>query len=60
MTRSSRRFVAAAANKSHARTFHALAGFRSARGVRERAVCEPAWRRSVDSTASRRSISQTL
>eukprot|EP00974_Lingulodinium_polyedra_P018467 1785962-Lingulodinium_polyedra.AAC.1 len=49
MLRLSRRFAAAAVRHSHVCALHARAGLRSARGARERAVCEfcngcAAWR----------------
>eukprot|EP00974_Lingulodinium_polyedra_P123837 11188273-Lingulodinium_polyedra.AAC.1 len=55
-----RRFAAAAARESHICVLHARTDFGSARGARERAVCEPSRRFSVDSTASLCSVSETL
>eukprot|EP00974_Lingulodinium_polyedra_P132289 11221156-Lingulodinium_polyedra.AAC.1 len=58
--RLSRPCAVAAVRKSHACAFHVRAGVQSARGVRERAVCEPLRRRNVDSTASLRRVFEAL
>eukprot|EP00974_Lingulodinium_polyedra_P096816 9382672-Lingulodinium_polyedra.AAC.1 len=57
MTRLRRRSIGAAVRKLHARALRACADDWSARGVRERAVCEPLRERSV-STVSLRSVSR--
>eukprot|EP00974_Lingulodinium_polyedra_P125195 11193590-Lingulodinium_polyedra.AAC.1 len=61
MMRSSLRCAAIAAHKPHASALHARTVFRSARGVRERAVCEPPLRRNVGSTATfNRAVASTF
>eukprot|EP00974_Lingulodinium_polyedra_P036931 3541660-Lingulodinium_polyedra.AAC.1 len=60
MTRWNRRFAVAAVRKPRFRAVQAQANNWSARGVRERAVCAPLRQRSVGSTASLRSVSQSL
>eukprot|EP00974_Lingulodinium_polyedra_P110933 10729225-Lingulodinium_polyedra.AAC.1 len=57
--RSHRASVAAAARKMHARAPCAR-WFSGARGVRERAICEPLRQRVPDSTSSLCSVLQTL
>eukprot|EP00974_Lingulodinium_polyedra_P055648 5352103-Lingulodinium_polyedra.AAC.1 len=52
--------VATAVCVPRARAFHARAKNWRARGVRERAICEPPWPRTVDSTSSRRSVTHAL
>eukprot|EP00974_Lingulodinium_polyedra_P047811 4589420-Lingulodinium_polyedra.AAC.1 len=58
-TRSTQCFAVAAARASRVCARRAWAGFRSARGTRGRAVCEPLRRRNVASTASQRSVPET-
>eukprot|EP00974_Lingulodinium_polyedra_P103653 10033203-Lingulodinium_polyedra.AAC.1 len=57
MMRSNRPSAATTARKSHPRAFHANA---CAQGARARAICEPLRRQTVDSSASLRTVSNTV
>eukprot|EP00974_Lingulodinium_polyedra_P130713 11214902-Lingulodinium_polyedra.AAC.1 len=60
MTRRNRRFATATARKPHSHALHARTIFRSARGLRQRAVCELRRRRNVESNSSLCKIAETL